>query len=200
MSKRLMLFSLVFFLMFAGIWMAVSNDLTASFDDRLLAAFKTWNWLSGFSMFGSKWMIGICSIALILFFWFQKRNMYGIILVVVSVAGGYGLNTWIKNAVGRERPPFAHGEDGFSFPSGHTMLASIYLLLIAYVLGKEVKTKFQRMIIYTIAFILVILTGASRLARQVHYPTDVIAGGALGASYLIFCTIMYEFWSKKQEN
>ncbi|BDG32595.1 hypothetical protein PthBH41_23070 [Parageobacillus thermoglucosidasius] len=63
---------------------------------------------------------------------------------------GYGLNTFIKDLVGRERPPLAQGVQGFSFPSGHAMVGSIYLLLIAYFLSKETKKASQRWVIFFI--------------------------------------------------
>jgi undecaprenyl-diphosphatase len=139
--------------------------------------FDSWDWLDGFTILGYGYFIGIASI----------------LLVLVAVGGGYGLNTFIKDLVGRARPPFAQGVHGFSFPSGHAMVGSIYLLLIAYFLNKEVKKASQRWVIFFIFGLLALLTGLSRLSLQVHYPSDVLAGFLLGIAYLSVCISVYQF-------
>jgi undecaprenyl-diphosphatase len=120
------------------------------------------------------------------------------VLVLAAVGGSYGLNTIIKNGVGRERPPFSHGEAGLSFPSGHAMVGSIYLLLIAYFVGHEVKKRSSKWAIYIMCGVLALLTGLSRLAKQVHYPSDVVAGFFLAFPYLYLCLTVYQFFTKKR--
>jgi undecaprenyl-diphosphatase len=191
MNKRLLLLSTLSFLAFLIVWVAVDSGLTVSVDNAMLKLFCTWTWLDKFTVLGFNLTIGICSIALVLFLWFRKRDYYGMLLVLVAVGGGYGLNTLIKNVVGRERPPFAH-EDGFSFPSGHAMVGSIYLLLFAYFLSKEVKKTSYRWVVYLTFGLLALLTGLSRLSLQVHYPSDVLAGFLFACAYLSLCVAIYQ--------
>nr|ABQ12440.1 PAP2-like 2 phosphatase [Parageobacillus toebii] len=194
MNKCLLSVSALSFLLFLAIWAAVESEATNAMDERLLQMFDSWNWLDHFTILGNNYTIGIFSIILVLFLWLRKRDYYGMALVLVAVGGGYGLNTFIKELVGRERPPFAQGVHGFSFPSGHAMVGSIYLLLIAYFLSKEVKKASQRWAIFSIFGLLALLTGLSRLSLQVHYPSDVLAGLLLGIAYLFACISVYQFF------
>ncbi|MBB4072460.1 undecaprenyl-diphosphatase [Anoxybacillus voinovskiensis] len=195
MSKKLVVLCVSSFFLFVALWWAIHYPTVLSVDKTLLTSFRAWGWLNALSLLGSSVTIGVCSIVLVLFLLLRKR-VYGMVLVLIAVAGGYGLNTWMKHVVGRERPPFSH-EEGFSFPSGHAMMSSIYLLLAAYFLGQEVKQRFARFLLYGISILLALLTGISRLTRHVHYPTDVLAGFALAASYLSLCIIVYEVFQKK---
>lgn len=197
MDKRLLFVSVLGFLLFLAIWAAVAAGATNAIDRRLLQLFDSWDWIDGFTILGYGYFIGIASILLVLFLWFCKRDYYGMVLVLVAVGGGYGLNTFIKELVGRERPPFAQGVHGFSFPSGHAMVGSIYLLLIAYFLSKEVKKASQRRMVLFVFGLLALLTGLSRLSLQVHYPSDVLAGFLLGIAYLSVCISVYQFICRK---
>ncbi|PDM40531.1 MULTISPECIES: phosphatase PAP2 family protein [unclassified Geobacillus] len=192
MNKCLLSVSALSFLLFLAIWAAVASGATNEIDERLLQMFDSWDWLDGFTILGYGYFIGIASILLVLFLWLRKRDYYGMVLVLVAVGGGYGLNTFIKDLVGRARPPFAQGVHGFSFPSGHAMVGSIYLLLIAYFLSKEVKKASQRWAIFFIFGLLALLTGLSRLSLQVHYPSDVLAGFLLACAYLSLCVAVYQ--------
>jgi undecaprenyl-diphosphatase len=194
MNKRLLSVSALSFLLFLAIWAAVASGATNEIDERLLQMFDSWNWLDRFTVLGNNYTIGIFSIILVLFLWLRKRDYYGMALVLVAVSGGYGLNTFLKELVGRARPLFAQGVHGFSFPSGHAMVGSIYLLLIAYFLSKEVKKASQRWMIFFIFGLLALLIGLSRLSLQVHYPSDVLAGFLLGIAYLSACISVYQFF------
>jgi undecaprenyl-diphosphatase len=194
MNKCLLSVAALSFLLFLATWAAVESGATNAVDWLLLQMFDSWNWLDRFTVLGNNYTIGIFSIILVLFLWLRKRDYYGMALVLVAVGGGYGLNTFIKELVGRERPPFAQGVHGFSFPSGHAMVGSIYLLLIAYFLSKEVKKASQRWMIFFIFGLLALLIGLNRLSLQVHYPSDVLAGFLLGIAYLSACISVYQFF------
>ena len=61
--------------------------------------------------------------------------------------------------------------DRFSFPSGHTLHAIAFsLVACAYYPG-----------LWIVLWPFALLTAVSRVALGLHYPSDVIAGGALGA-------------------
>ncbi|MBS0335549.1 MAG: phosphatase PAP2 family protein [Proteobacteria bacterium] len=61
--------------------------------------------------------------------------------------------------------------DQFSFPSGHTLHAVAFTLVAC--------SYYPQLAILTVPFTL--LTAASRMVLGLHYPSDVLAGGALGA-------------------
>lgn len=106
----------------------------------------------------------------------------------------------IKNIVCRLRPYMAHGNvkclkpvdknadlfdikaQGYSFPSGHSSgSASIFL-------GSSVYLK--KTLMTVISVIIVLLVGISRFCLGVHYPTDVLAGWAIGIGSIFLFSLL----------
>jgi undecaprenyl-diphosphatase len=98
-----------------------------------------------------------------------------------AVAGFSGLAIYraLKNVLVRERPYMTHAAivcagkplDRFSFPSGHTLHAASFSVVVCTSLPM-------------LAWVLVpvaLLIALSRVVLGLHYPSDVLAGGALGA-------------------
>lgn len=88
---------------------------------------------------------------------------------------------WVlKNGLRRRRPPHVlpsfqallHASDQFSFPSGHTSAA---FLLAWSAAGLDP-------LLGTLAFAWAGAVGASRVMLGVHFPTDILAGAALGSA------------------
>ncbi|MGD8559339.1 MAG: phosphatase PAP2 family protein [Gammaproteobacteria bacterium] len=86
----------------------------------------------------------------------------------------------LKNSIKRQRPNDVISEfvaylvpsDKFSFPSGHTAAAFVMATMVTYFYPA-----------YAIpAYSLAALIGSSRVLLGVHFPTDILAGMALGLS------------------
>jgi undecaprenyl-diphosphatase len=103
----------------------------------------------------------------------------------MAVTGITGLliYRWLKHTLVRERPFIRHPGitlampplDRYSFPSGHTLHAVAFTW--------QAVATFPEL-----AWVLVPLTGliaASRVILGLHYPSDVLAGGAIGAALAI---------------
>lgn len=87
----------------------------------------------------------------------------------------------VKRLCGRARPCQKPGgppqrapiPDHGSFPSGHTLHATMAAVVIA-----------QLLPVLTVAFVcLALLVASSRVVLGVHYPSDVLAGASLGALF-----------------
>ena len=86
----------------------------------------------------------------------------------------------LKNAIQRERPsgsihhgwtPAIRPSDRFSFPSGHTAAAFMFAWLLAAYYPE-----------FTACYLILASgIGISRVLLGVHYPTDILAGAALGS-------------------
>lgn len=108
------------------------------------------------------------------------------LLIVGSVGSGAVLSEILKLGFARPRPDLvAHLSHAYnaSFPSGHAMLSAVTYLTLGVLLTRAHKQRRTRIIIMTYAIALTLLIGASRVYLGVHWPTDVLAGWALGAAW-----------------
>lgn len=84
----------------------------------------------------------------------------------------------LKQKLVRERPYFSHGAirplvrplDRYSFPSGHTMHAAAFIVMLS--------DYFPVVMALMLPF--AISVAMSRVILGLHYPSDVLAGGAIG--------------------
>jgi undecaprenyl-diphosphatase len=116
----------------------------------------------------------------------------GLALVSVVVADAIG-NYVFKHAFLRTRPCIAlEGvrllagcTNSPSFPSNHAVNASVLATLVALEVPR----------LWLVAAALAVLVGYSRIYVGVHYPLDVLSGGALGmAVALVFSAVMHGIW------
>lgn len=118
------------------------------------------------------------------------RHHRAALLIVAASLGGLALNSTLKDLFARTRPDtLLHLTEvsTASFPSGHAMLsATIYLSLAAIIAQLTARHK-ARLYILGTALLLTGVVGISRIYLGVHYPTDVLAGWAVGSSWAICC-------------
>jgi len=81
----------------------------------------------------------------------------------------------VKLMVGRARPM---GE-GFAFPSGHATAAAAYFGALFYLAG-SISAPTLRVGIRAIALVVIVLVALARIVLRAHWPSDVLAGSALG--------------------
>lgn len=109
-----------------------------------------------------------------------------------SITGGAILSALIKALLMRPRPqivPHLVDVSSSSFPSGHSMNAAIvYLTLAALLVRSEDRRAVQTYLIGTAIF-LALLVGATRVYLGVHWPSDVLAGWAIGAMWAAGCSL-----------
>ena len=88
-----------------------------------------------------------------------------------------------KQAIGRSRPERSLAlmtEDGFGFPSSHTLTAVVIGGLFAYLLLRVCKPYALKLSIVLATITMVLLVGLSRIYLGVHYPSDILGSLALG--------------------
>ena len=100
------------------------------------------------------------------------------------------LNSALKYFYGRERPDVAFRWieiDSPSFPSGHATSSAVIYLTLAVLLARLAEKNGEKAYIVGAALTLSFLVGVTRVYLGVHYPTDVIAGWAVGIAWALFC-------------
>ncbi len=131
-------------------------------------------------------LLGIAGAVLLAF----RRCWADLALWVVALGGGLIINTSIKDFFDGMRPVWAdplHLGDQWQFPSGHVLGATIGYGLVLLLLWHRFDWPILRItfVLGLVAFLLLI--GFSRLYVRDHYLGDVLAGYAVGLSWLALC-------------
>ncbi len=149
-------------------------------------------------------VIGIIIIAIIISstLIIKKKKLMGILIWVNLACSGL-LNQILKRIVQRPRPTEYRliEENGYSFPSGHSMVSAAFYGFFIYLIFKNVKNKYIKWGSISFLSILIILIGISRIYLGVHYTSDVMAGFVISISYLvIFTSIVNDYLDKPKED
>ena len=110
------------------------------------------------------------------------------------------INTIIKHIFLRPRPVGIKliEQGGYSFPSGHSMMAVAFYGLLIYIIWNTKWRNVWKIFTTTLLVILILLIGISRIYVGVHFASDVIAGLSISLSYLIiFIELIYKRVIKK---
>lgn len=118
----------------------------------------------------------------------RSRSFWGAGLLLSSAIVASLISVVGKVLVGRDRPPQQEMVDppltSYAFPSGHTLAAGTFMLVLGYLLWTRRRT---RRFLVTWAALSVVVVGAvavSRLYLGYHWPTDVAASAFLSLAVL----------------
>jgi len=110
--------------------------------------------------------------------------------LLAAVFGGMILGLVLKDLYGRPRPDLISKEAlplTLSFPSGHSMSAAVVYLPLGALLAR-VQPRFRlKAYLLSLALLITIVVGLSRIYLGVHWPTDVLAGWTAGAGWALIC-------------
>src|SRR6185437_8364986 len=128
-----------------------------------------------------------------------KRNVRAALLLLTCLPLSGFVTAAAKGMAGRPRPATALiVVPETSFPSGHAlegMAAALALLTVTLpLLGAP-----ARRIAVGAAALCVLAVGTARVALNVHHPSDVLAGWALGYLYFLLCLLVIRptVWSRR---
>ena len=129
------------------------------------------------------------------------RRAYATMWLVffVTLSGGV-LNRLLKVYFDRARPdivPVA-GTMSPSFPSAHSMHAAIIYLSLGVLLMQLESSRAIKAYIFAMALMLTFLVGVSRIYLGVHYPTDVLAGWAVGLAWALGCWLVAQYIQRRR--
>lgn len=138
---------------------------------------------------GGSAILGTLTLLILGYLWLCGRYRVAILLAIAT-AGGQALNLILKQSFARERPAATLHlveVNSPSFPSGHSMAASIFYLTSGALLARTARRKREKAYLLGCALLVTLAVGFSRVYLGVHYPTDVLAGWCAGAAWAILC-------------
>ena len=169
-------------------------------DEAILRLFADWRspWLNiaatNVSSLGSATVMILVSVSAFSLLWIIARDRTGAAKVVIAAAGAQTCVEIIKRLFERPRPgivPYLVEFTGFSYPSGHALVATATYGTLAAVACSYVKQRRGRVAIRLICWTIVVLVALSRIYLGVHYPSDVVGGVLLGIAWLCFTTYLW---------
>ncbi|MET0314091.1 MAG: phosphatase PAP2 family protein [Hansschlegelia sp.] len=201
--------TLVGFLIFSGLafgFVQIADEMregeTKAFDDRLLLFFRDpldtakpigpgWvqEMMIDFTALGGAPVLTLIASLVVIYLLVTKR--YGnAALVTAAMIGGAILTRALKFGFARPRPEIVDhlvNVSSASFPSGHATASAITYLTLGALLARTESRKAVRAYVFCVAGALTLTIGVSRVYLGVHYPTDVLAGWAVGAAWALLC-------------
>jgi len=172
----------------------VEKGLTQGFDERVL------RWIAQhrspamdevmleITTLGNGAVLVMLLLVASVFLWLTKHK-WSVALLLFAVVGGKVLNTVLKESFGRPRPSVVEAVDSvssLSFPSGHAMSSFVAYGAVAYLVARLEPTRTLRAVTWTLACLIILGIGVSRMYLGVHYPSDVLAGFLGGLAWLAF--------------
>lgn len=128
------------------------------------------------------------TVVLIIMALVRRRVRIAVFLLVTVLLAGL-VTEAAKAAADRPRPDTAFVSAlGTAFPSGHALGVLVAVLALLTV-GLPVIRSALRGWLIALGAVVVIAIGIGRVVLNVHHPTDVLAGWALGYAYFVFCLL-----------
>ena len=119
-----------------------------------------------------------------------RQNLRVAFLLVISVELSGLITEIAKYAANRPRPATALvSASSTAFPSGHALGVMVGVLALLTVVLPVIRRQL-RVWLVALGAVTVIAIGIGRVVLNVHHPSDVIAGWALGYAYFVACLLM----------
>ena len=183
----------------------ITGDPITRVDQRVAAFFHAHatprlnQIMMAISFFGSGAFIGLATGAGALYLVY-RRSWYRLLTLLLVVPGGAMINVVVKHLIQRQRPVFENPIatlDSYSYPSGHTMSATLFYGLLAALALQRFQGWKPKGGVVMGAVAIVLLVGFSRICLGLHYLSDVLGALAAGAAWLTLCLTAIENFGRR---
>ncbi|MBU5346461.1 phosphatase PAP2 family protein [Paenibacillus lautus] len=207
-QRWIFLISIISLIGFVTLAALVKRQSLATFDLAILTTVQAWEQplitdiAIGLSFIGSIGpVIVLCLIVIAVLYWVLGHRME-ILLLIVVVFGSSILNLLLKWVFQRARPDIHRLIEitGYSYPSGHSMVAFSFYSVLAYLLWRHIDSRAGRGILISISVTMILGIGLSRVYLGVHYPSDIVGGYLAACAWLAFLVRSYEKRMGKRAN
>ena len=145
-------------------------------------------WVTRFTDLGGTVGMPLIAVAVVVVLAVRRRSWLPVVLMGIAAAGSVVITVLGKDLAARVRPPQALAvppyETSASFPSGHTLNATVVLGVAAYLVMLGRKHLRSRLLVGSVVVVFVVAMGLSRVWLGHHWLTDVMAGWLVGLAWL----------------
>ena len=180
----------------------VEDGDTTTVDERILLAFRepgdthdpigpraVEGAMRDVTALGSVTVLGFLVLGVGVYFFLDRRPRMGL-FVLAAVASGAALTFALKFLYNRTRPSILPADmlpGDPSFPSGHAALSAVVYLTLGLLMARTLPKRSLKIYVVGLAIFLALAVGTSRVYLGVHWPSDVLAGWALGGMWALVC-------------
>ena len=133
----------------------------------------------------------------------KRRSWTPVILVAAAGVGSLLMTIAGKDIIDRHRPLLSQAippyEYSPSFPSGHTLNATVIAGVVAYLLVLRQRTLIARTATIASALVIALVVGLTRIVLAAHWFTDVLAGWLLGGAWLAIVITAHRLYLTARE-
>jgi len=121
-----------------------------------------------------------------------RREYRNATFYLIVVLGATALFILVKQLVVRSRPESAIIEiGGYSFPSGHTTMATAMAFALYFILLQTTQLRQYRRVLFSLALGWALLIASTRLYLGVHWFSDVVGGFGLGLFWVTAVRLLF---------
>jgi undecaprenyl-diphosphatase len=182
---------------FVGLAVAYDRDPLASLDAdtaewvaRELPGWIEWiarpfSWLGGWIGLTA---LGVAATVLLV----RERAWLDLAFFAVAYLGSQLVVVLLKDWFDRPRPALGSAvplPESAAFPSGHATAGVASLCALAILAAERIPSRRARAWLWAVVAVLGVAVGLSRIALNVHFVADVVAGWCLGLAWLAGCLL-----------
>lgn len=209
-NKAFLIVSGIFLFLFLIVFLMTSGtnglviDETIAFWAQDQSSTSLMKLIAYASVLGSSEMVLLLTVLIGLILLIRRSWRNFLFFFTVSV-GGVILNFLLKILIQRERPGdeasyievfnFSFNVQSYSFPSGHTMRATIFFLFLVYITLRFVNKAVIKYLVSILCIALLLGAALSRIILDAHFATDVAGGLLISVAWFFFC--LYFFHKRK---
>lgn len=152
------------------------------------------------AMGGTVWLTLLT--ALVIVFLLLSGKWQVALFVLVAVGGGQIISSLLKLGIDRPRPDIVShlmNESSRSFPSGHAMMSAVTYLTLGSLLARIVPQRRLKIYFLSVAVLLTVMVGVSRVFLGVHWPSDVLGGWCAGFAWALVCWLIARWWLRQRD-
>lgn len=123
----------------------------------------------------------------------RERAPRDLLFFLVAYLGAQVLVQVLKELFDRLRPEIGSSvplPESFAFPSGHATAGVASIGALAVLASERMASRRARVWLWSVVAVGAVAIGLSRIALNVHFVTDVLAGWCLGLAWLSACLLV----------